>query len=390
MWGFFLLLPPQKMQRSTLLRQLCRGRGCSAGSVAPSSSACWSQLCARRHRSYQLRFLRGQLPSDLKDLNGIIGCLYDSLPDADEYAAYKVPQKTIDVYEQLGYLVTPQPILDHRQCDTLSDEVSQLANNVEHHPRTESLYATSLADLTGGPLFFCQGQWRAAWAMHDLLFHPSLTVAASQLLGNTVVRLWYDEVLMKCARTGPCIPWQQNYARWQHTVPIQHITVMIALDTLTAERGAPCIIPGSHAWRDAKNLLTVPPYDATRDEAAHMNSIWELVDAAEREMLMDTPPETITMQRGQALFLHPMAVYATHGNRTFEPSKCLFIHYFGDQVRTVQPGALLPKTTRFAAGSPIHGPFYPVCFDPSMVEEPAEDGSGSQTALPEGQPQLNQ
>ena len=35
---------------------------------------------------------------------------------------------------------------------------------------------------------------------------------------------------------------------------------------------------------------------------------------------MDIAPETIELQRGQALFLHPLAVYATHGNWSFDHS----------------------------------------------------------------------
>ncbi|RNC31617.1 phytanoyl-CoA dioxygenase, partial [Trypanosoma cruzi] len=202
------------------------------------SSAVTSRVMTSTHlslpyrlKSYVLKFLRGQLPEDLKDLNGALGCLYGTLPDVDEFGQFVIAPEIVERFHQLGYIKLPRPVLDAQQVDKLADEVNELANNVEHHPKTEKLYATSLANLTEGPLFYCQGQWRAAWGMHDLIYLPTITVAASQILGNSIVRLWYDEVFMKEARKGPCVPWQQNYARWQHTTPVNHVTVMIALDT---------------------------------------------------------------------------------------------------------------------------------------------------------------
>lgn len=351
-------------------------RSCSDASSALTFSA--------RHKSYVVKFLRGQLPQDLKDVNGPLGCLYGALPDVDEFAPFIVPPEAIEQYHQMGYLKLPHPILDSLQLDKLADEVDELANNKEHHPKTENLYATSLADLKGGPLFFCQGQWRACWGMHDLVYLPNVTVAASQILGNSLVKLWYDEVFMKAAKTGPCVPWQQNYARWQHTQPINHTTVMIALDTLNKDRGAPCLIPGSHRWREGDLLPTVP-YDPTKDEAQQLNTIWDMVDEEEREVLMDMPPVTVDLRRGEALFIHPMALHATHGNRSLDAARCVFLHFMGKDTFAVRDGPLLPQSTRFHAGATIQGPFYPVVFDPALTEElmslPESDG-GSHNSGP--------
>ena len=328
---------------------------------------------SQRRKSYVLKFVRGHLPNDLKDISGAIGCLYGELPDADEYGAFRMPPKALDLYSQVGYTLMPRPVLSPEQVDLLVDEVGQLADDIEHHPKSDLLYATSNSDINANisPLFFCQGQWRCAWGMHDLVLMPHLCVPSSQLLGNSRLRLWYDEVVLKKARVGPCLPWQQNYARWQHTRPVNHVTVMIALDTLTQDRGAPCLIPGSHRWRDGE-LLPFPPYNATLDESSHLNSIWDIVNEEERECLMDTPPVTVELQRGQCMFIHPQTVYATHGNRSMDAARCLFIHYMGHPTFTVQPGALLPRSTRFPPGVEIQGPYYPVCFDPSIVEDPVD------------------
>lgn len=345
----------------------------------PSSS---SLLSPHRGKSYVVKFLRGQLPSDLKDVSGAIGCLYGSLPDVDEYAQFILNPTLVDSYHQLGYVKLPQPMLDPMQIDKLADEVDELANNVEHHPKTECLYATTLADLVGGPLFCCQGQWRASWGLHDLVYHPSITVPASQILGNSLVRLWYDEVYKKDARKGPWVPWLQNYTRWQHTSPMQHVTVLIALDSLNKDRGAPCVVPGSHRWRDG-DLLPAVPFDPTQDESTQMNAIFDIINDDEKETIMDTPPVTIDMKRGEAMFIHPTALYSTHGNRSLDPCRYILVHFMGGKVQTVQAGPLLPHSTKFAAGVPIHGPYYPVVFDPAMTEDLMALPGGS---VPQPQP----
>lgn len=283
-------------------------------------------------------------------------------------------------YHQLGYVKLPRLVLDAAQVDILADEANELANNVEHHPKSEMLYATSLADLTEKPLFYCQGQWRAAWGMHDLVYHPTLTVAACQLLNQSPVRLWYDEVFVKAAQTGPCVPWQQHYARWQHTAPLHHVTVLLALDGLSQDRGAPCLIPGSHRWRNGAELLPPVAYDPSRSEAEQLNTIWEVTNEEEKEVLLDTPPVTLELRRGEAVLIHPLTLYATHANRSLNTARCCLVHYMGDRVRTVQHGPLLPHTHALPANSPIYGPYYPVVFDPAVAE--------NMPMLNEGQVQL--
>ena len=365
------------------------GPFCRAVIASATSSALLQLTTCQRHKSYVVKFVRGHLPSDLKDVAGPIGALYGSLPDADEYSSFRMPAAYLNHYHQVGYVTMPHAALSPQQCDKLADEVMQLANDREHHPKMENLYATSLTNMSleamKFEMFFCQGQWRASWALHDLIYMPRFTVPCSQILGNTVLRLWYDEVVMKNPRKGPCIPWQQNYARWQHTKPMNHVTVAIALDTLTKDRGAPCVIAGSHRWRDGQCIPT-SAFDPSKDEIGQINSIWDIVNEDEREMVLDTPPETIELQRGQAMFIHPMTLHCTHGNRTLDYSKMLLLHFMGTPTYAVHAGSLLPKTTRFPAESVIHGPYFPVVFDPSVVEDmppanpqatlPPADGAG--------------
>ncbi|EPY20558.1 Phytanoyl-CoA dioxygenase [Strigomonas culicis] len=337
----------------------------------PLAAASAMQTACRR-KSYVLKYLRGRLPEDLKDVSGALGCLYGALPDVDEYSAFVLPLHVIEEYHQMGFVKLPRPVLDARQVDVLTDEAEQLANNVEHHPKLEYLYATTLANFTDGPLFNCQGQWRASWGMHDLVYLPYLTVAASQALGNAAVHLWYDEVLIKAARVGPCIPWRQNYALWSNsTTPSdKHVSLFVALDHLNKDRGAPCLVPGSHRWRtDAETLLHINNAEGDTDEARQLNTIWSILREEETEVLMDSPPMTLDLQRGEAVLIHPLTLYATHGNRSLGPARSCAIHFVGDGAQCVRNGPLLPNTTQlFQAGQAVGGPFFPTVFDPAVVE----------------------
>jgi hypothetical protein len=127
--------------------------------------------------------------------------------------------------------------------------------------------------------------------------------------------------------------------------------------------------------------MSLPAYDAMKDEATQLNSIWDVVDDGERECLMDMPPVTVELQRGQCMFIHPMTLYATHGNRSYSSSRSVYIHYMAHGTQTVQAGPLLPKTTRFPPAAVIQGPYFPMVFDPSMVEDMIPPSAG---ALPAG------
>lgn len=336
--------------------------------AAPALRSSVVSTAARRQKSYVLKFVRGHLPHDLKDVQGTVGCLYGELPDADEYGAFRMPENYMNLYKQLGYAVMPHPVLAPDQLDVLVDESGQLADDVEHHPKSDLLYATSLNLLQEQKVFYCQGAWRTCWGMHDVVFMPHLAVPASQLLGNVPVRLWYDEVIMKKPVVGPCLPWQQNYQRWQHTTPVNHITVLLALDNLTAETGAPCVTPGSHVWRQGE-LFPPVAHDDSRDESQTMGTIWDITNEAERECLLDTPPQTVELRRGQAMFIHPQLLYATHANRSRDHCRYLYIHYMGASTFTTQAGPLLPRTTRFPPNALIQGPYFPVAFDPAIVDD---------------------
>ncbi|CAD2220180.1 phytanoyl-CoA dioxygenase family protein [Angomonas deanei] len=328
-------------------------------------------LLSRRHKAYILKHRRGFLPPDLKDVPGAIGCLYGMLPDVDEYSRFVLPLEVVKEYHRMGFVKIPQLVLDGRQVDVLNDEVQQLENNVEHHPKMEYLYGTSLSNLTEGPLFTSQGVWRACWGLHDLVHLPFLTVAASQALGNAAVRLWYDEVHRKSPRIGPFTPWRQNYALWQQvTTPASgHASLFLAFDYLTKDRGAPCLIPGSHRWREEGEELLQVPFTA-EDEMQQMNSIWEHLREEEVEALQDSPPVTLELRRGEALLIHPLTIHAVHGNRSALPCRSATVHYCDTSVRAARSGAVLPNCTQlFHEGEVLTGTHFPIVFDPEVVED---------------------
>lgn len=66
--------------------KLVRTNFCSAKIV--HNSLVQPQRC----KSYIHKHLRGQLPRDLKDIPGALGCLYGTLPDVDEFGQFVLPQ----------------------------------------------------------------------------------------------------------------------------------------------------------------------------------------------------------------------------------------------------------------------------------------------------------
>jgi hypothetical protein len=44
----------------------------------------------------------------------------------------------------------------------------------------------------------------------DILWHPAVLVPASQLLGNTAIRFWHDQLFVKPPKCGSVVAWHQG------------------------------------------------------------------------------------------------------------------------------------------------------------------------------------
>jgi ectoine hydroxylase-related dioxygenase (phytanoyl-CoA dioxygenase family) len=242
-------------------------------------------------------------------------------------------------------------VLDARQLEALRAAVGRIAEAPDdelgllyEHNRNES-------DDPSRRLFHCLGHWRIEPALHDLLWHPALTLPASQLLGGAV-RFWHDQLFVKPARDGGVVAWHQDYSYWTRTKPLAHVTAWIALDDATLENGCVHFVPGSQRWP----LLPMPRL------AGDMDAIKGVLDDEQRAAFRPVANE---LPAGYASFHHPLMLHGSYANASERPRRGVVVNFVKDGVRSDSDEPLLAGVPKLAKGEPLHGRFFPLLFDPA-------------------------
>jgi ectoine hydroxylase-related dioxygenase (phytanoyl-CoA dioxygenase family) len=267
----------------------------------------------------------------------------------EEWAGYRLSDEQLDFFHEQGYLGGIR-VLDDPQIEALRAEIETLADPAHpgHHLFHE--YHSNESADPSRVLFHALGAWRVAAAFHDLLWHPAITVPASQLLGGAV-RFWHDQLFCKPARHGGVVAWHQDYSYWTRTEPMAHLTCWIGLDDSTRENGCLHYVPGSHRWP----LLPKPGL------AGDMDAIQSVLTDEQRAQFV---PVAVELRAGEASFHHPLLLHGSHANLTPRPRRAAVLNVLRDGVRSASDEPLLEGVPPVPNGSRVEGQFFPLLFDP--------------------------
>ncbi|CAF0740660.1 unnamed protein product [Didymodactylos carnosus] len=333
---------------------------------------------------------QAEAKEDVPDLSYIsqpIGDLFGSLPtDPSSYTQYQLDAEQIQFYKENGYLINIK-VLSEEQCDRILEDYKKFllwdqndittqagSMNDAHrisHPGMH-LFHEFHSNQTNDPdnvLSHMLGHWRITPLFHDLVFHPAITVPSSQLLASAnsdgrsmvPVQFWHDQLFAKPPHHGANVAWHQDYSYWTRTIPMNHMTVHIALDEQTLENGTLHFIPKSHKWtRDNGHPLPVTDFDFK-----DMESIKTILTAEEKEQFKPVPS---LLKKGYASFHHPLMVHGSYPNRTSLPRRAAVVNYFGQGTKSNTDEPLLLNVPVIKKGELITGRFFPLVFDPAWLE----------------------
>ncbi|MEK6325516.1 MAG: phytanoyl-CoA dioxygenase family protein [Acidobacteriota bacterium] len=271
----------------------------------------------------------------------------------DEWMAYRLSDEQVAAYRRHGYVAGIRMLTD-AQVEVLRDELAALA-----HPSNEAnpLFYEYHSNESPDPatvLFHALGAWRISPAFHDLLWNPAFTVPASQLLEGPV-RFWHDQLFCKPPLHGGRVAWHQDYSYWTRTQPMAHLSCWIGLDDSTRDNGCVHYVPGSHRW----SLLPITGL------AGDMESINAVLDEEQRAHFKPVP---IELRKGEASFHHPLMIHGSNENRTDRPRRATVINVFRDGVRSASNTPPLEGVPPIPTGALMGGQFFPLLFDPRLVE----------------------
>lgn len=282
---------------------------------------------------------------DLSQYHRPVGSLLEGCAGGSAPGRFRLSEEAISHYREHGYLAGIR-VLSEQQVDMLNEELVALADPA--NPANELFYEFHVNESADPnyALFHALGAWRIAPGFHDLLWHPAVTVAASQLLGGDV-RFWHDQLFCKPPFNGGVVAWHQDYSYWTRTTPLAHLTCWIALDDVTVENGCPQYVPGTHRWPDL-------PITGLTGE---MNSIESVLS---EEQKRDFRPVAIELRRGECSFHHPRLIHGSFANHSQRPRRGSVINMFRDGVVSATDEPLLKGVPVIPPGARIDGQFFPL------------------------------
>jgi ectoine hydroxylase-related dioxygenase (phytanoyl-CoA dioxygenase family) len=325
--------------------------------------------------------------ADLSFISKPIGGLFGQLPvNPEDYAQFLLSEDQIGFYKANGYL-TDVRVLTEEQCDRILDEYKKFLlwnDNSEDSggkddahrlkfPEKNLLheYHSNQSTDPNNVVTHMLGHWRISPLFHDLVFLPAVTVPSSQLLAAfypskqtlVPVQFWHDQLFAKPPHHGGGVAWHQDYSYWTRTVPMQHLTVHIALDDQTIENGTVHYVPGSHKWHRIQDGKEVP-LPITDIDFKDMDSIKKILTEEEVEKFQPLPS---LLKKGHASFHHPLAIHGSYANRSSSTRRAAVLNYFveGTQSNTDEP--LLPGIPIIPRGQPLESRFFPLVFDPKWM-----------------------
>jgi hypothetical protein len=289
---------------------------------------------------------------DLSSYHHPLTNLFPQPSSREEWERYRLSEEQIEFYREHGYLAGVRVLTD-AQVGVLREELRELTEPL--HPAHELFYEYHSNESSDPAkiLFHALGAWRISPAFHDLLWHPSFTVPASQLLDGAV-RFWHDQLFCKPAHHGGFVAWHQDYSYWTRTRPINHLSCWIGLDDSTRENGCVHYVPGSHRWQ----LL---PVTGLADDMSAIKSV--LTD----EQLAEFKPVAIELKKGECSFHHPLMVHGSFENRTPQERRAIVINAFRDGVCSASDNPPLEGVPPVPKGEKMDGQFFPLLFDPAAI-----------------------
>ena len=263
--------------------------------------------------------------------------------DAD---AYRLSPEQLATFKRDGF-VHGVEILMPTQVTRLRDGLEDIVKR--RNPRSSELLGEAKDEQA--PMTYFQGGWMIDETIHDLVFHPAITVKLTQLLGTPRVRFWHDQVFYKPAKTGGNVAWHQDYSYWQRSTPAQHVTVWIGLDDSKLDNGCVHAVPGSHRW---------PLLDPT----ALMGDMEDLAKQLTPEQRAQFKPVPMEQPTGTCSFHHDHTVHGSFANTSDRPRRAIVLNYMADGTRSAaDDGVMMPGFAPIPKGEVIQGAWFPLAVD---------------------------
>lgn len=204
--------------------------------------------------------------------------------------------------------------------------------------------------------------WKVAPEYKATLSNPKITGAIRQLMDDTPVRLWHDQVISKPPGDNAHFSCHHDFYFWPLDRPTM-ITCWLALDDATPANGCMHVIPGSHrdprfqpVGCDLSAELHLAPKPMGAGEPA---SLYQEVRAWGPEQAVP-----VELKAGECMFHHCLNYHLTPQNTTDRQRRAFVMIYMPDGTRykrSQSPNHVCTNYLSLEDGSVMDRPEFPLC-----------------------------
>ena len=277
-----------------------------------------------------------------------------------------VTPEQIAQFEQDGFLNAGQ-ILSDGEVDSICSELDRILEIGpdgfgENDPKpvlfrdlnnaADSEYKTEGAK----PVWQIVNIWETSKAYEELVRHPTIVEAISQLTGFADLQVWHDQIQYKPAEAGGATKWHQDAPLWPSIEPDTPVSAWIPMDDADIENGCMWMVSGSHKWGNQMEHIR---------EHMHEHSVLpQFKNIVPVNGSGEVEAQPCPVKRGEVHFHHSLTWHGSPENHSTRPRRAIAIHYMNSESHYTGHGHPMKKFINIPVGAAMRdaGPHFPfVC-----------------------------
>ena len=272
-------------------------------------------------------------------------------------------EEQVQEFRDRGFVLGDR-VLDDAQVDELQAELERVLTATDLPVGRRPVRCSDLSRNEGRPVWQIVNIWQASDAFARLTRTPSIVNDVARMTDARELRIWHDQVQYKPKDVGGTTSWHQDSPSWPVLTPHVQMSAWVALDDVDEGNGCMWMVPGSHRWGSARDLLQDIHFDSELPAEYRGHEI---------------RPVPRPVPKGHVHFHHGLTWHASFPNRSGRPRRAIAVHYMPEATRYVAANdhTMKPYIT-VADGERISGPVFPRVY-PLDIAEPAAAAAASHT-----------
>jgi phytanoyl-CoA hydroxylase len=271
-----------------------------------------------------------------------------------------VGEDKVTEFRSRGFVLGDRLLTDHEAAE-MFDIIHDIVTN-EENPYHERVYDFKHG---GRPLLHIKNMWKRYSVFKDLHQNPLIYQALRNLTGLDAFHLWQDRFFYKPAGAGGFHTWHQDAKYLPFLEGYTATSVWLALNDADEDNGAMSMVPGSHLWGDASDVL-----EQIADHAADGRPLpTEYKGHAVDSVLCPVP-------RGYPHFHDGHTWHGSGPNWSDRPRCAIGLFFVGADVR-FDGDNMWAKDYEGRHGEPLDPEFYPLVNADTVAAAGAAERAGT-------------